>query len=156
VLSGNYAEYEAANNRGYVASIVTREVGARNPLFGMGPGSFGTSYGSETGAVGVKALGLDVVSSRFVGDVGWVSVFAQTGLAGFVGLAGLVVVCVRVFLDRARRVEDRGFAYTVACVIGVGMLASTPLVAKSVSSMLWLVLGLVAFAKVEVTSDRSS
>lgn len=149
VLSGNYFQYEAAMNRGYVVGAVTRAVAGRNPLFGMGPGSFGTSYGSDTGPVGVTTLGLDIVSSRYVGDVGWVSLFAQTGLAGFVGALGIAAMSLRAFLDKARSISIRGFGYTIACVLGIGMLASTPMVYKSVSALLWLLIGLVNVAEKE-------
>ncbi len=156
VLSGNYVQYEAAANRGYVMTVVTRSVFTESPLLGVGPGSFGSSYSSDLGPIGVRRLGLDVVSSRYVGDVGWVSLFAQVGIVGLGAVLSTVVLALRVFFDRLRSVEDRCLAYLFAAVVGLGMLASTPLAYKSVSSLIWVIYGIVLVARPEVKDRQSS
>jgi len=133
---------EVAKNRGYVITSVMSAVLESAPLFGLGPGSFGSSYGSAIGPSGVSALGLDALGASFVGDVGWIAVFSQVGALGvavviwigsriFTGLRGPVVSCV-----------TRYGGIAALLLLAVGMLASSPLTYKGPSSAFWVLAGL--------------
>ncbi len=133
---------QVAKNRGYVVSGVMMAVFERAPILGMGPGSFGTSYGSALGPVGVSALGLDAVGARFVGDVGWIALFSQVGGLGVGAVVWLGFRIVRVLRrpKLAGAVRYGGIAAVLLLV--VGMLASTPLTYKGPSSAFWVIAGL--------------
>jgi hypothetical protein len=134
---------EVAKSRGYVVTSVAPAVLARASILGIGPGTFVTSYGSSAGPTGVALLGLDAGASRFVGDVGWVSVFSQVGL---LGTASVVWLCLRGW----RAARRPGLPGTVLyggvaalATLAIGMLASTPLTYKGPSSALWVLLGIL-------------
>lgn len=134
---------QVAKNRGYVVTGVMTAILERAPMLGMGPGSFGTSYGSSLGPVGVSALGLDAVGSRFVGDVGWIALLSQVGVLGVGAVVWLGLRIARVLRrpNLSGAVRYGGIAAMLLLV--VGMLASTPLTYKGPSSAFWVIVGLV-------------
>lgn len=132
---------EASKNRGYVLFEVTTAVFRRAPLLGLGPGSLGTSYASAAGPTGVAVLGLDPMSSRFVGDVGWVSVASQVGLFGVAALVRLAAIMTKSVLGEKSYGLRRFAAVGCLLILGIGMFASTPLTYKAPSSLFWVLAG---------------
>lgn len=131
------------SDRLFAVARVVPAVMALNPLTGLGPGALSSGAGLGT-AAGELSLSSSGVS--YVQDVGWAGVFVQMGILGVSLLFGLLVSLVR----RARGlfragVFDRGAQATVLgamAVWGIAMVASSPLLIRSVSLVLWSVAGL--------------
>jgi hypothetical protein len=119
---------------------VGARIAEKSPFFGVGPGSFGSSFGSTTGQSGASILALDPVAARYVGDVGWVAVFAQVGVVGVSALLLMTWGALRGI--KSPSVVAKAASVAVVALLVVGMLASTPLIYKPVSSLMWLYLGL--------------
>jgi hypothetical protein len=131
---------ELSKNRGYALETVAARIAQRSPFFGVGPGSFGSSFGSSTGQSGASMLALDPVAARYVGDVGWVAVFAQVGVVGVSALLLMTWGALRGV--RSPSVVAKVVSVSIVAMLVIGMLASTPLIYKPVSSLMWLYLGL--------------
>lgn len=145
VGSARYWRVALAENRGYaVATVLPRAMGA-DPLFGVGPGSFGTSLSSETPA-GVARLGLNPRWAGYVPDVGYVAIAAQVGVLGL----GMLLWAFGVLVRRSWRLYGspvwRGLGVTglgVVLTLMVTSLASSPLSYKPTSVVIWAVFGLI-------------
>lgn len=137
---------EVAKNRGYVATEVLSNIVARAPVFGAGPGSFGSSFGGSFGPEGAGRFSLDSAASSFIGDVGWVSVYAQVGVIGLLGVGVMVYAAAAGLRGSAGDIRLRLIMLSVFLVLVIGMTASTPLIYKPVSVLIWLFLGLHAHA----------
>jgi hypothetical protein len=142
LLTSQYWE-KGSLNRGYAVTAVATAVMKADPVLGMGPGSFWTGNTSDGRVpIGVERLGLDPIYARYVEDVGWVNVFSQVGLIGVAALLTLVAFLVRV-LRRARCRARQAFA-AIGClaILLVGMMASTPIVSKPNSAVMWVLAGI--------------
>ena len=141
-LSGSFIDQSMRTDRLSAVLTVAPAVLAEAPLLGVGPGALGTASGTEV----AQNLGLSSGSVGFVQDVGWAGLLIQTGVAGFVLVAGAFGWLVL----RARRawqhgVLDKGLYVVVVTVVAataVGMLASSALLIRSVSLLVWCVAGL--------------
>jgi hypothetical protein len=137
---------QVARNRGYAVSVVAPRVLSAAPFFGLGPGSFGATFTSDTGPAGAALLALDAVSTRFVGDVGWVSILSQTGLLGVVAWVAQIGWLTRAALSRVLAVHLRSVSLGLALVMGIGLFASSPMIYKSTSAWYWYSYGVVGSA----------
>jgi hypothetical protein len=152
--SASFWTDQFSRDRGYAVNVIASRVLAAAPLLGLGPGSFGTAFGGTTGPVGVEALALDPSLSQFVGDVGWISVYVQVGLVGVLGLAYAVWRMFRLSLTRGKEPLVRTLGLVVGLSLSLGMVASSPIVYKPTSSLIWCLFG--AAAGVGVRSDSAA
>ena len=127
-------------------TVVAPKVLAASALLGLGPGSFGETFGSSLEPSGVATLNLQAYSARFVGDVGWVSVLAQIGLVGVCALLAQVVVLLLLAISPRLPFHLKAVSLGLALVLGLGMFASYPVVYRSTSAIFWYSYGLIAVA----------
>lgn len=141
-FSAAFIAQSSQSDRLFAILRVVPAVFRKAPLLGVGPG--GLSADSVAAAAG--KLGLSYVGVLYVQDVGWAGLFAQTGLLGLALVLGaLAWVGARAWGARRARVLDRGLFATVAmvlAVVGIGMFASSILFVRSLSFVLWVVVGL--------------
>lgn len=116
---------------------------AQRPLLGFGPGS---TYLGTGVAVVAGALSLNSDAVWFVQDVGWVALLVQLGIVGFALILGLFVWMWARALEgrRAAALLDGETATVIGCLVVVmlGMFASSLLLVRSTSLVLWVVAGL--------------
>jgi hypothetical protein len=135
-----------AQNRGYVASAVLGTVLARSPVVGFGPGTFSGVVSRTSLALTSSALGLDPRYSLYVGDVGWVNVLVHLGLVGFIAVATITAWLASVALRNRVSPSVRVLAFSVAAVVAVASVASTPIVYKPTGVWLFAMAGVALYA----------
>jgi len=134
----------AGDNRGYAIGTIVPRVADEAPVLGMGPGSFGREWTVDAASAppAVKRLDLDLHHWRYLSDVGWASIFAQTGLVGVLCLLGLLFGMARIAWNDRRRPSFVIMAACALTLLGPGMVAGAPLTYKATSSLFWVLVGL--------------
>lgn len=143
VIGGAAVSQSLQTDRLFAVARVVPRVVEVSPLLGLGPGFMASLSGVSTAA---SALSLSSEGVSYVQDVGWAGVFVQVGLVG----VGLMLTLLILIAGTTRRMYregalDRGASATVAGVLttwGVGMVASSPLLVRSTSLLLWCAVGL--------------
>lgn len=142
-MQRSYLSQSLATDRLFVISRVLPAVLSKNPLLGIGPGSVTSMAKLNTMA---SELSLSAEGIYYAQDVGWVSAMIQTGLLGFGALVTLMSGLA--WTARKRFVSgdlDRGALATVIAVLiilVIGMVASSPMMMRPVSLLVWTAAGL--------------
>lgn len=76
---------EAGNYRLFLLFVISVRVFSQAPVFGLGPGTFGSALTLIPGEDLYKSLGMNAEYARaFAADSNWTTILAQTGLVGLV------------------------------------------------------------------------
>lgn len=143
VVGGQAVTQSLQTDRLFALARVVPGVLVLSPLLGLGPGALSSLAGVGT-AAGV--LNLNSENVAYVQDVGWAGVMVQTGILGFALILGLwfwLAELVRALYLKGE--FDRGFGALLAGSLAAwaaGMVASSPLLVRSISLVLWAVMGL--------------
>jgi hypothetical protein len=98
---------EAGNYRLFLLFVISVRILSQSPVFGLGPGTFGSALTLLPGQALYARLGMNSeYAVLFAADSNWTTIMAQTGLAGLL-LFGLVVFGMSAYSARVlRRTSD--------------------------------------------------
>ncbi|MBI4577734.1 MAG: hypothetical protein HY722_15840 [Planctomycetes bacterium] len=140
------------NFRLYLIRVVGQELLEQAPVLGLGPGRFGSVLSVARSDPIYRELGIDHLATtrtNFVGDVQWVTVLGQVGLAGLASLAACLVLPLRAALrllgegeaSPPRRAAALALVALAATLVPLGLLGPN-LEVRPVSYCFWLFAGL--------------
>jgi hypothetical protein len=153
LFSSDYYDDVVTFNRGYVIFYVMPAVFKANALLGIGPGNLillsQTMFENETFGIATK-LGLDMFAVRYVRDIGYATIFVQTGLAGlaifglmFKRFYGITRQGLLAYKDSTIRIFMLGSAGFLTTVI-VQNWAVMTFIYRYQSLLFWTICGLLA------------
>jgi len=152
MFTSDYMDIVGSAGRLYAIIGVAPAVFAANPILGVGPGSFMriSAQMSEEEVYGIgDVLNLESQALKYVHDVGYVALFAQSGL---IGLLAMILVFVTVYKKASAALVKEGNQIIQAFWLGaIGIiiaqailnLASFDLMYRNQSLLIWTVCGLV-------------
>jgi len=98
---------EAGNYRLFLLLVVSARALAQSPLFGFGPGTFGSALTMSGAPEPYEALGLNYeYAGKFAADSNWTTLLVQTGLLGLLAFALVLWAVARYCLRAYRRSSD--------------------------------------------------
>lgn len=153
MFTKDYIDIISNTGRLYAIQRVMPAVFRAEPFLGLGPGSFlkiSEQMSDEVVYADAQRLGLDLEPLRYVHDVGYVTIFVQVGLLGFIAL---IWVFSRIFKIASRGLKFNRDKTTGAFLLGsIGFLmavgiqniASFNITYRNQSLLIWTIGGLIA------------
>lgn len=160
----NMAVTQAGNFRLFLLFVVSAKVLAISPLFGLGPGTFGSALTMSPSSEMYASLGMTTqLAPGYAADSNWTTMLAQTGLLGLAAFIFIVTRMASYSVRLLRHSSDpmvRGVSLAqigVTAGIVVAGFFGPFFEARYTSFYFWVVSGMVAaLARVEGVPSRLS